>query len=116
MHLQEMRDLLHRELQKEVGELLLNGPEEDRLPNTLNVSIPEVLGHKLCECLKDVAVSAGSACHAGEAAPSQVLLAMGMPAEQALCAIRLSVGRSTTSDQIKRAVKALGESVRMCRG
>ncbi len=62
--------------------LILNGPEAERLPNTLNVSFPGVAGGELMAGLPEVAASLGSACHAGQEAISPVLAAMGVPLDR----------------------------------
>lgn len=77
------------------------------LPNTLNVSFPEVSGSDLLALADGVAASTGSACHAGEEQPSAVLLAMGVPPEVARGAVRMSLGHSTTEADIKRASAVL---------
>jgi cysteine desulfurase len=58
---------------------------------------------RLLEQLEHVATAAGAACHAGEAAPSGVLQAMGVPATLALCTLRLTTGRPTTVAEIDAA-------------
>jgi len=72
------------------------------------VSFPGVSGRDLlARAQADVAASVGSACHAGDAAASGVLGAMGVAAEQAAGAVRLSPGRATTEADIDRAARAL---------
>ena len=58
-----------------------------------------------------IAASTGAACHAGRTEPSSVLLSMGIPRDQALGAIRLSLGRWTTEEQVDIAAAALEQSV-----
>jgi len=99
-------------LREALPSLVLNGPEIERLPNTVNVSVPGVLGRAWLAATPEVAASNGSACHDGHDTPSSVLTAMGLPRERALGAIRLSVGRTTTEDDIDRAVEALSRSAR----
>ncbi|EQD71531.1 aminotransferase class V, partial [mine drainage metagenome] len=94
--LRALRDRLHARLLQEIPELALNGHPEQRLPNTLNVSFPGVSGALLLQRVADrVAAATGSACHAGDAAPSGVLETMGLSFERALGAVRLSVGHYT---------------------
>jgi cysteine desulfurase len=64
----------------------------------------------------NVAASTGSACHAGQTEPSPVLLAMGIDPTTALGALRLSLGRWTTAEEIDRAVEALSEAILALRG
>lgn len=110
--LRRLRDRLHEGLAARVPGLLLNGHPHHRLPNTLNVSFPGVIGDDLLRCTPEIAASTGSACHAGHAEPSPVLTAMGLPAPRALGAVRLTVGRNTTEEEIDRAIALLSERAR----
>jgi cysteine desulfurase len=111
-HLRRMRDLLYRLLAEGIPGLALNGHPEHRLPNTLNVSFPAVRGQELLEAVEgDIAASVGSACHAGSDAASGVLAAMDIGNDRALGALRLSVGVSTTEEEIRHAARAL---IRAC--
>jgi cysteine desulfurase len=67
----------------------------------------------LLPAVPEIAASTGSACHAGETEPSAVLLAMGVPREVALGAVRFSLGRWTTEDEIDRAVEVLARQVNL---
>jgi cysteine desulfurase len=108
VHLRKMRDLLHGLLAEGVPGLTLNGHAEYRLPNTLNVSFPGVSGRELLHAVEaDVAASVGSACHDESDAVSGVLAAMGLKIDQALGAVRLSVGMPTTEDEVRYAAGAL---------
>ncbi|WP_149263316.1 cysteine desulfurase family protein [Actinomadura sp. K4S16] len=103
-----LRDELHRRLANGLpGRVHLNGPELRRLPNTLNISIDGVPGHELLARTAQVAASTGSACHSGAHTPSPVLSAMGMDADRALGAVRLSLGRWSTQADIATAAAAL---------
>jgi cysteine desulfurase len=103
-----LRDELWTLLRAEVHGIRLNGHPTDRLPNTLNVSFPGVLGSAVLAAALQVAASTGSACHeGGDETPSAVLLAMGMEARIALGAVRLSLGRGTTEAHVRRAARAL---------
>jgi cysteine desulfurase len=106
-HLQGLRDRLHELLRNGVPGLILNGPETERLPNTLNVSFPELSGGYLMGGLPEVAASLGSACHAGQEAISPVLAAMGLPASVARGAVRFSVGFPTTLKEVEKAATLL---------
>lgn len=82
----------------------LNGHKTMRLPNTLNVSIKEIIAEDIVDALSDkVAFSSGSACHSGIRKPSSVLKAMGLSDEDALSSIRLSVGKDNTIGEIENA-------------
>lgn len=100
----DLRDELARRLGDALpGRVRINGADAPRLPTTLSVSIARTRARHLLDRMPDVAVSAGSACHAGVDTPSPVLTAMGLPASRALATIRLSVGRWTTPAEIERA-------------
>jgi cysteine desulfurase len=103
-----LRDALHQRLAAAVPGLTLNGHPDDRLPNTLHVSFPGVSGRALLgEAGHVVAASVGSACHSEHDAVSGVLAAMGIDAARATGAVRLSVGRMTTADDVARAADGL---------
>jgi len=106
-----LRDRLHRLLEEKAGGVTLNGHPTARLPNTLNVRFAGIDGNALLAAVPEVAASTGSACHAGETEPSAVLLAMGIPPEEAVGAVRLSLGRLTTEDEVDRAAEALAAGV-----
>ena len=107
-YLTSLRDQLHARLQAEIPGLALNGHNEARLPNTLNISFPDVSGHELLAgAAQDVAASTGSACHSGDHAVSGVLGAMKTGTLRAVGAVRLSVGIYTTPADIERAARAL---------
>jgi len=127
-HMRSCRDQLYKALESGLGKdrLRVNGPalsEPDtaRLPNTLSIGIRGVAAGAVLADLSaaNVAASASAACHAAEAAASQVsfvLRAMSVPTEFALGTLRLSVGRHTTSDEIKMAAKAIIASVKRLDG
>ncbi|MDN5914389.1 MAG: cysteine desulfurase [Pseudonocardia sp.] len=105
-----LRDLLHRELERLLpGRVRLNGHPEHRLPGTLNVSIDGVRSRSLLAAVPGVAAATGSACHEGVDAPSEVLLAMGLSPERANAALRLSLGRWTTEDEVREAARLIAE-------
>jgi cysteine desulfurase len=110
--LRALRDRLHAQLAAAVPGLELNGHPTERLPNTLNVSFPGVDGQELLVGTPEIAASTGSACHAGRTEPSGVLLAMGLDPGRALGAVRLSLGRWSTADEVERAAEALASSWR----
>ncbi|MFP4477163.1 MAG: cysteine desulfurase family protein [Desulfatibacillaceae bacterium] len=104
------RDLLHRELASRVDGLALNGPDEPRLPNTLNVSFPGVAGGDVLAAAPELCASTGAACHAREVSISHVLAAMGLERQRAVGAVRLSVGRHTTGEDVRRAAEILARA------
>jgi cysteine desulfurase len=101
------RDRLHQRLREGAPGLVLNGHPHERLPNTLNVSFRDGRGDRILAAAAGVAASTGSACHAGEETASAVLLAMGLPPEVALGAVRLSLGLFTTEEEVERAASLL---------
>jgi cysteine desulfurase len=104
----ELRDSFWLMLQDRFGDrVVLNGDAEHRLPNTLNVSILGRHGYEILSRLPNLAASTGSACHAGSAQVSPVLAAMGVSHEVGLTAIRFSLGRSTTREELDIVVEAL---------
>jgi cysteine desulfurase len=111
--LRGLRDLLHRRLDELLpGLVTLNGHPQLRLPGTLNVSITGVNSGELLSATHAVAAATGSACHAGSAEPAPVLLAMGHDADRASSALRLTIGRWTTRDEIEKAATAIAGTAR----
>jgi cysteine sulfinate desulfinase/cysteine desulfurase-like protein len=104
-----LRDRLEAGIRELVPDAVLNGPTEDRLPNTLNVTLPELRGESLVLALDQhgVALSSGSACKAGSPDPTHVLTAMGRSDEDAHCALRFSLSHRTTDDDIEATLTAL---------
>jgi len=105
---QRLRDLFWERLRAAFGnQIALNGHPELRLPNTLNVSFVGRVGADILARIPDVAASTGSACHAGEITLSPVLNAMGIAPEVGMGAIRFSLGRGTTQEEIEAVVNRL---------
>lgn len=105
---------LWQRLQEEIPGIVLVGNVERRLPNTLNVLFPGVSGRLLLEKCPDVCASTGSACHADREEASAIQLACGLDPQQALGAVRLSVGRHTSLDDADMAAASLAAAwVRM---
>ncbi len=110
--LQYLRDQLHQLLEACLpAQINLNGHMSERLPNTLNVSVEGVLGEDLLALTPEIAGSTGSACHEGSTEPSPVLTAMGLSQERALGALRLTLGRWSTREDVERATRLLARSV-----
>lgn len=106
--IQELRDLFWYRLTEEFdGSVVLNGHPTDRLPNTLNVSFPGKVGAEILQGLDGVAASTGSACHSGSIELSPVLKAMRVLPEIGMGAIRFSLGRTTTDEEIAAVVETL---------
>lgn len=97
----ELTAYFHDRLREIFGDILhLNGHPEKRLPNTLNVSFLGYNGHEILDQLEGVAASTGSACHSGTTSVSPVLSAMGVSPDVGRGAVRFSLGRYTTKEEI----------------
>jgi cysteine desulfurase len=104
----KLRDLFWELLQTKFGkQVVLNGHLRERLPNTLNVSFVGRVGSTILRGLPGVAASTGSACHSGSVELSPVLRAMQISPEVGMGAIRFSLGRTTTREQIEQVVSRL---------
>jgi cysteine desulfurase len=111
-HTTRLTDLLLGGIKSSLPDVALNGHETKRLPNTINLRIPGISSHELVEKIKDdVAISTGSACHAGRYAPSQVLRSMGLSDEEALSSVRLSTGKDNTEEEIQKATGIIAMAV-----
>lgn len=104
-------------VQERIPGVFLNGPEHDRLPNTLNVGFVGAPGEGLMMGLDlaGIAVSTGSACAAGALEPSHVLLALGRDPRAAKSAIRFSVGKETTEQDVEYVLAVLPQIVERVR-
>ena len=103
-----LRELFWRGLRAIFNDgVVLNGHPSARLPNTLNVSFLGHQGTDVLQQLDGVAASTGSACHSGQAEPSPVLTAMGIEGDRALGAVRFSLGRFTTNEEINAVLQRL---------
>ena len=112
MRLQSLRDHLQQRLEQQLpGAIHLNGHTTERLPNTLNIHIDGVVGEEVLAATPEIASSTGSACHEGSTEPSAVLTAMGLPREQALGALRLTLGRWSTEAEVEQASVLLAKSI-----
>lgn len=108
-----LRDKLWKGISEKIDNVQLNGHPEKRLPNTLNVSFKYIEGESILLNLdlKGVAVSTGSACTSGTLEPSHVLEAMGVDPVFSQGAIRFSLGRENTEEEIDYVVNILPEIV-----
>jgi len=110
--LRRLRDRLQRRLETSLpGFVHLNGHASERLPNTLNISIDRVIGEEVLAATPGVASSTGSACHEGNTDPSPVLLAMGLSRETALGALRLTLGRWSSEEEVEQAATLLVRTI-----
>jgi cysteine desulfurase len=115
-HTTHLSNLLFSALKNALHDIRLNGHSTQRLPNTMNILIPGVLSYELVGNLKDnVALSSGSACHAGLHTPSSVLRNMGLSEADALSSLRISVGKDNTDEEMETAASLIIETVREIR-
>ncbi|MDQ1145706.1 cysteine desulfurase [Bacillus sp. SORGH_AS 510] len=106
--IKDLTDYFWRRLKGEFGEqVVLNGHPLERLPNTLNVSFVNKIGQELLESIPTLAASTGSACHAGSIELSPVLKEMNVPEEVGMGAIRFSLGRNSTKEEIDKVILLL---------
>lgn len=103
----DLREALWDRLAHAIPGLGRVSPAEGCLPNTLMVTVPGRLGAEVLDASTGLAASTGSACHSGVHSPSAALIAMGLDHDTALGALRLSLGRSTTREDVLRAADVL---------
>ncbi len=113
-----LRTRFEKGLREFAPDVVIHGERVPRLPNTVNASFPGARSDHLLLALdaRGVAVSAGAACSSGAVEPSPVLAAMGVPRPLATSALRFSLGRTTTADEIERALPLVADAVRAARG
>ncbi|MCP5158345.1 MAG: IscS subfamily cysteine desulfurase [Gammaproteobacteria bacterium] len=98
-----------------LGTVVLNGHSQQSIAGILNVSFTGIAAEALLAALSDIAVSTGSACTSANHEPSHVLRAMGVDAIQARAAVRFSLGRFTTAEDIDRVACAVTAAVNRLR-
>jgi cysteine desulfurase len=104
----ELRDRFEAALRDLFGpRLTVNGAGAERLPNTASVNFAGQVGAEVLGRLPGVAASTGSACHAGSVELSPVLAAMGVPPGEGMGAVRFSLGRTTTWDELEHVLGLL---------
>jgi cysteine desulfurase len=102
-----LRDRLWAGLEANIEAIYLNGDPVHRLANNLNVRLDGIEGESMILMLdmEGICVSSGSACTTGSLEPSHVLLALGIPVEAAHGSLRMTLGRSTTPEDIDQFIK-----------
>jgi cysteine desulfurase len=107
--LKSLSDYFIDKVTKTIPDVVLNGPRQNRIPQTINLSFVGIEGESLLLSLdlENIACSSGSACTSGATEPSHVLTAMGKPKVEAQGAIRFSLGRSTTKEQLEFVLQKL---------
>lgn len=110
-HIAPLRDQLEKGLMHLANDLYIIGQKAPRVPNTTSIVVPNLIGEDAVIAL-DMAgfcVSTGSACSSGRVEPSRVILAHGIPADEALCTLRISLGWQTTKEDIDGFTAAFAE-------
>lgn len=109
--LEKIRDLFFEDILKEIPEVTIYGDKKDRLPNNINIRVPGILSDEMIIRLdaKGFSVSHKSACASSESDGSYVLEALGASRDEALQNIRITLGRSTTKQDLINLVKAIKE-------
>jgi cysteine desulfurase len=108
VRLAQLRDHLQAQLmQRLAGQVSVNGHPQLRLPNTLSINFHGTTGAEVTSRCPEIAASTGPACHDGVVRLSHVLSAMGVAPEVGKGVVRLSLGRSTTQEQIDLVAEAL---------
>ena len=104
-----LRDKLIKSLVERIDHIRLNGHPRKRLPNNVNVSVDFVEGESMLLNLdlEGICASTGSACSSASLEPSHVLLALGLPPEQAHGSLRFTLGRENTEEDIERVLEVL---------
>lgn len=115
--MKKMRDRLQSGLLAQCDDMILNGDQMDRLPNTINVGFKYVDGEALLMMLDaaGIAASAGSACQSGSMEPSYVLQAMNVPLNAIHGSVRFCVSHYTEPEEIDSAVEKISDIVKRLR-
>ena len=111
---ERLRDRLWQGIKEHWASAMQNGAGAPRLPNTLNVIFRAVDSETLLIALdlEGVCASSGSACMVGSVTPSHVLMAMGLSREDAASAVRFSLGKPTTEEEIEQTIAIVGKLAR----
>jgi cysteine desulfurase len=112
-NMEELRNNFITQVLKNIPGSQVTGSMEKRLINNVHFRFPNVEAYNIVVLLdqKGIAASVGSACSEKTQEPSHVLLSMGLSSEEASSAVRFTLGKYTTTKEIKEAVKLLAESV-----
>ena len=107
-----LRDHLESELTARLGDVIINGGEGERVPHVSNLCFPAIAGTPLIDhVIDEIACSSGSAIGTDGRKPSHVLAALGVSADIAATSLRLSLGRTTSRDDIDRTVQIIASTV-----
>lgn len=105
--IRQLRDRLADRLIAALPRLLVNGSLTQRIPGNLSIVLPGAPAYDVMAAVPDLAISAGSACHADSVEPSEVLLALGRSIPEARCTLRIGIGRFTTAAEVDKAADQL---------
>ena len=111
VRIRRLRDRLHDQIRSAIPDAVLNGHPEVRLPNTLFISFPGLIGEEILRKIPDLCTSTGAACHDQSVTLSHVLAAMRVTKEVGMGAIRLTLGRPTTQEEVDQASQRIVEAV-----
>ncbi len=112
LRLYQLTDFFLRKLSEQLADFLLNS-KHDGLPGLVSISFPGTIGTNLVTemSLRRFAISAGSACHSNDVKPSRIITALGRSENDALGTVRISMGRTTTQDEVEELVTTFVEVV-----
>jgi cysteine desulfurase len=110
-----LRDRLYDGLRQAMPDIPLNGAASPRLPNNLNLCLPEIDAEDLLAELPELALATGAACASATQQPSPVLRALGLSDEAIQGSIRIGLGRTTTASEVEFAIDRLAGAVRRLR-
>lgn len=109
IHTSRWRTFLEQQLTIEFGHGFINGSTRTRLPNTSNICFPKIKSESFIKALPNLGMSMGSACTSAVPQPSHVLKAMGLKESEIYSSVRISLGKSTTEEEIKEALVRMEE-------
>jgi cysteine desulfurase len=107
----KLKDELLDTLKRQLSDVTVNGEGAERLSNTLNVRFAGADAEAVMASMPDILVSSGSACQSASPSPSHVLLAMGLRGDEASESLRISLGRPTTTEEVRVAAGAIVDAV-----
>lgn len=112
-NMERLRDMLIEGIEKNIPDVILNGPRGERLANNVNISFKYIEGESILYHLNDkgVAVSTGSACSSHSLEPSYVLISIGLKPEISHGSIRFTLSKYTTKEEIEYTIKIVKEVV-----
>jgi cysteine desulfurase len=115
--IKKLREKLEKGILDNIPEVKINGHPHEKMENTLNISFRYASGESILMALdaQGICASAGSACASGSISPSHVLSAMGLSPEEALGAVRFSLGPDNTEEEMDRVLEVLIPAVERIR-